>query len=187
MIIRQNMQLDFMFCRMTLFPSVPATSSALHDAGGRAGSAPARIGTTALVAPPVVCPGSRFLGTVPTAACPRSDNEATHQDQRALIGRSGSLITYAPASRLTSAHRPDARSSRRLRTARCEAAGRLWPRSTSRGGRPRPGTPRAGASTPRRSPAQSHGMSTGSTRAPIERASSVSDGRPTRRSARSGT
>ena len=98
--------------------------------------------------------------------------------------RPSSAASRSRRSRLRSAQRPDARSSRRVRTALCSASGPTRPTPTFRDGRARPGTPRAGASRPRRSRNQSHGTSTGSIRAPIARASSVAS--PTREAATSG-
>jgi hypothetical protein len=71
------------------------------------------------------------------------------------------------------AHRPDARSSRRLRTALSSAPGRLRTTSIFRAGRSRPGTPRAGASRPRPGP-------------PHRRESRAREGRPARSLRRAG-
>jgi hypothetical protein len=78
-----------------------------------------------------------FTGSHPCAGSPA---QATSRR------RPSSAASRPARSRLRSAHRPDARSVRRLCTARCSASARLWPRSTCRGGHARPGMPRAGAS-----------------------------------------
>ena len=66
-------------------------------------------------------------------------------------------------------------------------AARPWSTPTPRGAPVRPGTPRAGASAPRRSRQRSPtGSSTGSARPPIARVRSARDGQPTSRPANSG-